>query len=63
MLNRNLFFLVSHGAAVNLEERGLRWVETSVARRDNHINGSNQPNTSRSSNLYKSKVSAVVGMK
>lgn len=39
----------------NLEERGLRWIKPCVAWWDNDINGSNQTNTSRGSNLQSLK--------
>jgi hypothetical protein len=36
----------------HLEERSLGGIQTSVARWDNNINRSDQPNTSRSTNLF-----------
>jgi hypothetical protein len=40
----------------HLEERGLGGIQASVARGDNDINRSNQPNTSWSANLYYAKI-------
>ena len=56
--NAVLLTVIRDGLTIvaHLEERGLGGIQTSVARGDNDINWSNQPNTSRSANLYHAKI-------
>ena len=52
--NAVLLTVIRDGLTIvaHLEERGLGGIQASVARGDNDINWSNQPNTSRSTNLF-----------